>query len=198
MSVYQTTVSESSFLLESDGYVVGTFIDDPALRYQLEGGVVAAGQATPLYGGLPITLTVVAPNSQGGSSGLGETVTGATAEANVDGWCVFNQAAAGLISAFSNVPLYYASQSINYVRVGSGLRVVLPVNPSAINTIAGGGANQAIYWDYTNKRVDVTGTGALGYQIVALNSNSKTITYAAGPPITANWAGGGSVIVVRV
>jgi hypothetical protein len=196
---YGTTVSESSFLVQSDGFVVGTFIDNPGLRYTLEGGVVGSSQTTPLYGGLPLTNTVTAPGSNGGgSSGLGETVVAATAESNIDSWCVFNQASAGIISGTSNVPLYYAGQSVNFVRQGSGLWIVLPVNPAAVNTIAGGASNQAIYWDYTNKRVDVTGTGALGFQIIALNSNSKTVTYSAGPPIVANWNGSGSVIVVRV
>jgi hypothetical protein len=196
--MYATTVSKNSFLLQSDGFVAGTFIDDPAKRYQLEGGVVGSGQTTPLYGGLPLTNTVTAPGSGGASSGLGEAVVAATALANIDSWCVFNQAAAGVISATSNVPLYYAGQSINYVRVGSGLWVVLPVKPADVNTLAGGASNQAIYWDYTNNYVAATGTGALGYQIISLNTNSKTVTYAAGPPITANWAAGGSVIVVRV
>jgi hypothetical protein len=196
--MYATSVSRSSFLLQSDGFVAGTFIDDPAKRYQLEGGVVGAAQTTPLYGSLPLTLTVTAPTSSGASSGLGESAVAATAVANIDAWCVFNQASAGLISATSNVPLYYAGQSLNFVRVGSGLWVVLPVKAADVNTLAGGASNQAIYWDYTNNWVAAAGTGALGLQIISLNTNSKTITYVAGPPITANWAGGGSVIVVRV
>ena len=196
--MYATSVSRSSFLLQSDGFVAGTFIDDPANRYQLEGGVVGAAQTTPLYGSLPLTLTVTAPTSSGASSGLGESAVAATAVANIDAWCVFNQASAGLISATSNVPLYYAGQSLNFVRVGSGLWVVLPVKAADVNTLAGGASNQAIYWDYTNNWVAAAGTGALGLQIISLNTNSKTITYVAGPPITANWAGGGSVIVVRV
>lgn len=196
--MYATTVSENSFLLQSDGYVAGTFIDNPGLRYTLEGGVVGSGQTTPLYGGRPLTNTNVTPGAGGSSSGLGESVVAATAVANITSWAVFNQASAGVISATSNVPLYYAGQSINYVRVGSGLWVVLPVKAADVNTIAGDASNVAIYWDYTNNWVAASGTGALGYQIISLNTNSKIVTYAAGPPITANWTGSGSVIVVRV
>jgi hypothetical protein len=76
--------------------------------------------------------------------------------------------------------------------------LVLPVNPADVDTIASGASNQAIFWDYTNKWVAASGTGALGLQILTLNTNSKTVTYAAGPPIVANWNGSGSVIVVRV
>ncbi len=193
---YALSNSESSFLLQSDGFVAGTFLDNPANRYQLEGGVVGSAQAPPLWGGIPVTLEVPAPGPGGASSGLGSSVIAATTTAtNLDGFVVFNQASAGVITASSNVPLYPANTSVNFIRLGCGLWLVLPVNPTAVNTIAGGGSNQAIYWDYTNNRVDVTGTGALGLQIIALNTNSKTVTYSGGD---ATWTSGGSVIVVRV
>ncbi len=192
---YATSNVQDSFLLQTDGFVQGTFLDNPAFRYTLEGGIVSASQATPLWGGLPITLDVPAPGSGGSSSGLGSTILGATAETNIDGWLMLNQASAGVITASSNSPLYPSSTSANYVRSGSGLWIVLPVNPAAVNTIAGGGANQAIYWNFTSNYVDTTGTGALGVQIIALNTNSKTITYNSGTG-AANWSTG-SVIVVR-
>ncbi len=194
---YAMTNSQDSFLLQTDGFVQGVFLDDPALRYELEGGLVGSGQTIPLWGGLPISLAVVAPTQGGASSGLGQIITAATAEGNIDGWCVFNQASAGVISPSSNVPLYPKNTSANFIRAGCGLSLVLPVNPAAVNTIAGGASNQAIYWDYTNNRVDVSGTGALGLQIVALNTNSKTVSYDSGTGF-ANWVNTGSVIVVRV
>ena len=192
--MYQTTVANNTFLLNTDGFIVGTLYGKFPDRYAIEGGVVASTQATPLYGGLPLTLAVTAPTIQG-SSGLGERATLATAQTNIDGWSVFDQGAAGIISGFSNVPLYYANTSINFVRSGF---LVLPVNPAAVNTIAGGASNQNIFWNFTQNYVDITGTGALGFQIIALSTNSKTVTYAAGPPITANWNGSGSVIVVKI
>lgn len=192
--MYQTTVANNTFLLNTDGFIVGTLYGKFPDRYAIEGGVVASTQATPLYGGLPLTLAVTAPTIQG-SSGLGERATLATAQTNIDGWSVFDQGAAGIISGFSNVPLYYANTSINFIRSGF---LVLPVNPAAVNTIAGGASNQAIFWNFTQNYVDITGTGALGFQIIALSTNSKTVTYAAGPPITANWNGSGSVIVVKI
>ena len=192
--MYQTTVANNTFLLNTDGFIVGTLYGKFPDRYAIEGGVVASTQTTPLYGGLPLTLAVTAPTIQG-SSGLGERATLATAQTNIDGWSVFDQGAAGIISGFSNVPLYYVNTSINFVRSGF---LVLPVNPAAVNTIAGGASNQAIFWNFAQGYVDITGTGALGYQIIALSTNSKTVTYAAGPPITANWNGSGSAIVVKL
>jgi hypothetical protein len=197
LAPYVMTNSQESFLLQTDGFVQGVFLDDPALRYQLEGGVVVSTQTIPLWGGLPISLAVVAPGAGGASSGLGQVIAAATAEGNIDGWCVFNQASAGVITPSSPVPLFSASTSANFIRAGCGLSLVLPVNPTAVNTIAGGASNQAIYWDYTNNRVDTSGTGALGLQILALNTNSKTVTYTSGTGF-ATWNNAGSVIVVRV
>ena len=73
-----------------------------------------------------------------------------------------------------------------------------PTTGTAVNTIAGQGSNFPIYWNFTQNYVDVTGSGALGLQIIGLSINSLGVTYAAGPPITANFTGGASVIVVRV
>ncbi len=193
---YQTTNAQHSFLLQTDGFVAGTFLDNPAFRYTLEGGVVSSSQSTALYGGLPVTLDVPATGAGGSSSGLGSTILAATAETNIDAFCVFNQASAGVITASSNVPLYPSNTSANFVRLGSGLWLVLPVNPTAVNTIAGGGANQAIYWNFVSNYVDVTGTGALGLQIVAVNTNSKIVSYNSGTG-EANWTTG-SVVIVRV
>lgn len=195
---YTTTNITDSFQLLSDGFVQGTYQPSPPGQYYLEGGVVASTQSTPIYGGLPISLAVTAPGTGGVSSGLGQAATVAVSEATIDGWCVFNQASAGVITSSSNVPLYSAGQSINFVRVGSGLWVVLPVKSDDVATIAGGASNQAIYWDFTNNWVAASGSGALGYQIIALNTNSLIVNYAAGPPITANWKASSPVILVRV
>jgi hypothetical protein len=194
---YATSVSQSSFLLQTDGFVQGVFLDSPTTRYALEGGYVAASQATPIWGGLPLSIVVPAPGAGGSSSNLGAAVTLATALANIDGWSLLNQSSAGVITSTSPSPLYPSGASINFGRVGSGMLVCLPVNPAAVNTIASGASNQAIYWNYTNNYVDVTGTGALGLQIYALNTNSKTISYNTGTG-AASWVNGGSVIVVRI
>lgn len=193
---YSTTNSTNSFLLDSDGFMSGVFLDNPANRYALEGGIIASTQATPLWGGLPITALVATPGV-GGSSGLGSTIQAATALSNLDGFAVFNQGSAGVISSSSNVPLYAASSSINFIRNGCGLWLPLPVKTADLATIEGGGANQAIYWDYTNNWVTVSsmGGGALGYQIIAVNTNSKIPSYSASQ---ANWVAGSNVIIVRI
>ena len=134
---YATSVSQSSFLLQTDGFVQGVFLDSPTTRYALEGGYVAASQATPIWGGLPLSIVVPAPGAGGSSSNLGAAVTLATALANIDGWSLLNQSSAGVITSTSPSPLYPSGASINFGRVGSGMLVCLPVNPAAVNTSYG-------------------------------------------------------------
>ena len=197
LNPYLTTVSNFSFLLQTDGFVQGVFLDDPAKRYNLEGGFVAASQSTPIWGGLPLSLNVPAPGSGGASSGLGPAATVATTAANIDAWCVLNQASAGVITASSNAPLYVSGGSLNFARVGCGLLLCLPVNPAAVNTLAGGASNPTIYWNFANNYVDIAGTTPLGLQVYALNTNSKVISYSSVTGF-ANWAAGGSIIIVRI
>ena len=193
---YALTNSQNSFNLQSDGFYAGVFLDSPPGRYYLEGGQVGNGQTTPLYGGLPITALVPTPGPGGSSSSLGSTINLATAEGNVDGFTVFNQGSAGVITGSSNVPLYPANASVNFARIGCGLWLALPVKADDVDTLAGAGSNTAIYWDYTNNWVAAAGTGALGLQIITLNTNSMIVDYD-GTAKTANWTAG-PVIVVRL
>ena len=38
---------------------------------------------------------------------------------------------------------YYNDTSANFIRVGCGLRLVLPINPTAVATLTGEGSNTA-------------------------------------------------------
>lgn len=194
---FVTTTSQNSFQVQTDGFIQGFFQDSPVTRYALEGGVVSASQATPIWGGLPLTLTVPAPGLLGSSSGIGPAATVATTAATIDAWCCLNQAAAGIITANSTSPLYTSGSSLNFGRVGCGMLLALPINPQAVNTLANAQTNIPIFWDFVNNRVDVVGATPLGLQIYTLNTNSKTIAFNATTGF-ATWVSGGSVVVVRI
>src|ERR1700761_4106425 len=145
----QTTGAAGAFILSTDGFVQGTFLDDPAMRYQLEGGYVASSQSTPLWGGLPITLSVPAT---GTPNALGSGAVIAASLAGINGWTLFNQASAGILTSSSNVPLYASGMSINFARPGSLLRIVLKINPADVNALVGAAPSVSLYWDPTNLR----------------------------------------------
>lgn len=190
-----TTGFSGTFRVSTDGYVVGTFLDDPNNRYNLEGGVVSSSQSTPLWGGLPVTLAVPTP---GTSAALGPAMVAAGSLAAINAWTLFNQSAAGIITPGSNVPLFASGTSLNFARPGSNLRIVLPVYASDVNGLEGAAPNVALYWDPTNLRLTSTAGsnyGPLPIQLEFLNTSSKTVVYSSG---LANWAYDGSVAVVRI
>lgn len=190
-----TTGFTGNFLVSTQGYVVGTFLPDPANRYNLEGGVVSASQATPLWGGLPVTLAVPNPGSP---SVVGPAMVAAASLSGINAWTLFDQSAAGMILPGSNVPLYPSGQSLNFARPGSNLRIVLPLYASDVNGLEGAAPNVALYWDPTNNRLTTTSGGNYGplpIQLEFLDTASKTVNYASS---VANWAINSSVAVVRI
>ena len=195
----QTTGVPDSFLLLTDGFVAGTFLDDPAVRYQLEGGVVSSSQSTPLWGGLPLTLGIPALGGGGASSGLGPTVVAAASNAAINAWCLFNQAANGIIAPGSNVPQYGSGMTVNFARPGSNMRIVLPVVSSLVNTLIGQEPNYQVSWDFTNNRIMAYsgGVGALPVQIEFVNTNSKIVSYNSGTGQTT-WTDNAAVAVCRI
>lgn len=193
-----TTGISDAFVVDTGGYVQGTFLDDPANRYNLEGGIVASAQTAPIWGGLPLTLAVPAPdsNAQGPSVTVASTLTG------IHAWALFNQAAAGIITPSSNVPLYSSGMSVNFARPNSNLRIVLPVeNSTVLDSLSGDAPNVDLYWDTTNNCLTTTsGAGYLGplpIQLEFLSATSKTVSYNSGTGI-ATWQPAGSAAVVRI
>lgn len=190
-----TTGAASTFLVETDGFVQGTFFDDPAMRYQLEGGYVAAAQAHVVWGGLPLSLTV----PQLTQNALGPACALATTNAGIEAWCVFNQAAAMIVTPSSTVPTAGAGMSINFVRPGSLLRLALQIDPAITNSLVGGATNQQVSWDFTNNRIMAYSSvvGALPVQIEFVNTNSKVVVYNSGTG-AVTWNDAGPCAVVRI
>jgi hypothetical protein len=191
-----TTGVSGAFLISTDGYVQGTFLDDPAQRNQLEGGQVASSQSTPLWGGLAVALAlpaVVGQNAQGPS------VTAAGSLGAIAGWTLFNQASAGIITPSSNVPLYSSGMSVNFARPGSLLRICVAVeNTTVLNALTSAAPGVSLYWDPVNLCITNSASGNYGplpVQLEALSATSKTVTYSAG---NANWNDAGPAAIIRI
>jgi len=166
------------------------------MRTQLEGGQVGAGVSQPLWGGLAISLNVqgVGQNSQG------STVVPATSAGTIDGWTLFNQASAGIITPSSQVPLYAAGASINFARNGSLLRVAVALESTTIlNTLADAAANVPLYWDPVNLCITTSASSTYALpasaQLLGLSATSKTVTYSGG---NATWNAAGPAAIIRI
>jgi hypothetical protein len=191
-----TTGAANSFLLQTQGYVQGTFLDDPAMRYQLEGGYVSSSQDTPLFGGLPISLAV----ADVGANQLGPACAAAGSLAEINAWCLFNQASAGIITGSSPVPTYSSGMSVNFARPGSLLRIVVPVHSTVIDSLQAAAPNVDLYWDPTNLYLTTSSSstyGPLPVQLEFLDVNSKVVV-VSGSPTTYTWNPAGAVCVIRI
>lgn len=191
-----TTNISNGFVTSTEGYVQGFFLDDPSMRTQLEGGIVGSGVSQPLWGGQAVALNV-----QGvGVNAQGSVLVPSTSAGTIDGWTLFNQGMAGIITPSSNVPLYAAGASINFARVGSLLRIAVAVeNTTILNALANAAANVALYWDPTNLCITNSSGGnyalPAGTQLMALSATSKIVTYSGG---NANWNNAGPAAIIRI
>jgi hypothetical protein len=182
-----TTNIAAGFLVDTEGYVQGFAQDDPAMRFQWEGAQV--GGSTTLWGGLAVTV-----NLQGVDTGqVGSLIVPATSLSSINGWTIFNQSMAGIITPSSNVPQYAVGSSLNIARPGSLARIVVAVeNSTILNALADAESNVDLYWDATNLCVTNSSGGNYGplpVQLIALSAKGKTI-YSNGGNLNWTVSGG--------
>lgn len=182
-----TTNAAGLFSTNSNGLTQGDAFADPAVKFALAGGVVAAGATSPIWGGQPISESIPAASTQPGAGILGSTINNATALANTTGIAVVNQAFQGITTPQSNAPTFSAGMSVNYYRFGSGARIPLRINPALVS-LDGGLVTQQVSWDYTNNWITTyDGTNAFPVKILSIStSGNKSVAYSA-VANTANW-----------
>lgn len=197
-SPFATYTATGTFGVQSQGYIQGTAIPNPAYRTKLASGVVSSTSSVPLYGGYAVTESLPATTNTANSL-LGNVIApAATTGANIQAFVVFNQAHNGVISTGNDVPLYDKNTTVNYYRVGSGAEIILKIDPTFAATLLSGTVSPELYWDFTNQQLVGSGTGALKFTLASSGiqiGNSKTITYSSG---AASWSSTGSVARVII
>lgn len=152
-----TSNAPGSFGVSSVGLIQGMAYPDPATRYALVQGVVAAGETIPMWGGVAV-FEDVAPGGGGlnragvlgGDIGRATTVTGGSKP--ILGFSVFDQAYGMINSPQSPVQLAAAGQSANYYRLGSGARIAVAADPN-LTALRGGLVNPNVSWDFVNEQL---------------------------------------------
>lgn len=179
-----TTNAGGLFNTQSQGYVQGDAAADPAVKFALASGLYDTSNTSPIWGGMPLSELVPAltTSSVPGTGVLGGKILLATSTVtDITGFCVVNQAQAGLTSPQSPAQVYEPGMSVNFYRIGSGARIPLRVNPAAVSTIEGGAVNVQFYWNWANNWITVTNTDyALPASFKLLNispSGNKTVSY---------------------
>lgn len=182
---YVTSNATGSFNATSAGYIQGLALDDPAIRNELAGGILASTETLPMWGGVGISELIpgLAGNPSpvlGGSIGRATTLT-AQATGQLTGFSVFNQNHSAVNSPQSPVPLTGSGGQVNFYRLGSGIRIPVAIDTSLVS-LEGGLITQLVSWDFVNQRL-------IPYSVTY---PATTITGAA----WANTAGGQTTFTV--
>lgn len=168
-----TTNAAGSFGVQSDGFIQGVALDDPANRFNLASGTVAATETKPLWGGLPVAELLPGVNS----SPRGSTIRRAASLAELEGFTVFNQAHNGLTTPQSPVPLYASGMSVSFYRLGSNMRVPLKASAQVVALgTAGASVKTPLAWDFVNNQVTTAAAAAFSGSDIA----TTAVTYSNG------------------
>jgi hypothetical protein len=188
----------------------GMAMDDPAMRNQLTGGLLAESETIPMFGGIPITESIPAPVTVGTQTftmdpALNTIVTRATTAANMTGISVFNQNHAALNTPQSQVPQSLSGMIVMLYRFGSLARIPLAADPALIATLAGIIISPtALLWDATNQWITSAAAGGAGIalpvatKLIGFNAgNSMTVVY---DPVTgySNWNRQGNAVLLQI
>jgi hypothetical protein len=183
---YLQTNAAGMFTIESDGFVVGTAMPDPAARFALSGGWLASTETLPMFGGIaigesvpqerpPVTRTDIA---------LGGIIKRSTAYTDLTGFSVFDQNYAAVNTPQSPVPTVGSGGLVNFYRLGSGARVALAIDPTLIS-LEGGLITQQVSWDFTNQKIIAFATTALNVRILAVKASGCMVpVYTSGTGFT--------------
>jgi hypothetical protein len=184
---YGTTNAQGSFSVQSAGYVQGVYQDEPALRYSLATGTLSASATGPIWGGMAISESI-APVS-GYDRTQGGTIVAATAQSNLTGFSVFNNAYAWPASPQSPVPTAGAAgMTIPFFRMGSGLRIPVAMDPSLVS-LDGSLITTQVSWDFNNQVLQPFDAATATYSVTSATSSFSggvytiAIVMAAASPV---------------
>lgn len=178
-----TTNAQGTFNISSTGFVQGMFMDDPATRNELAGGVLATTETLPMWGGVGINETIN-PNGTGlvPAGNLGGFITRATnvtagAVGELTGFSVFNQAYGMVISAGNPVPLAGSGMQVMFFRLHSNARVIVAAAP-AIVALETSSVGTQVSWDYVNQQL-------IPFVAAYATANVQSATYTSSTGILA-------------
>jgi len=192
---YVVTNVQDGFSVQSQGYWQGDLLDDPAGRYQLSAGVVAATETLPMWGGIAVFEKTTANAVDGGAAPL---IGRAASAATFAGFSVFNGSYSLPTTPQSPVPMGSPGNSFNFVRAGTKNRVVVKAG-TAILALVGTDNPQTFGWDATAQELVASGAGDFDFDatLLAVTSNGATVTYD-GVTGFATWNTTGTVAVILI
>lgn len=171
-----------SFNITTSGYIQGTALDQPAIRYSLAGGILATTESLPMWGGVGIselipggaTYPVKALGPRVGRA----TTTTANSAGVLTGISVFDQDHAMINTPESPVPLAASGMQVNYYRLGSGARIAVACSPNLVN-LEGQITTTKVAWDFTNQQLEPYISTTISSGTYTSGSGAVSLTTAA-------------------
>lgn len=194
------TGTQNSFLLQTQGYVQGLTQDDPVSRMFLSAGIVGSGVTQPVWGGMAIAANVGGAATNG--NGVPNITLTVATTTQINGFTVFDQAISMIQTPGNTVPVAVAGQSAAFYTFGSNARIPLPVASAAFTALSTDPLNVTLYWDTSALNITVTSnanTIALPstVQVLAVDSNSKGVSYNAGTGVVS-WLQGQNMALIKI
>lgn len=192
------TSAAGMFTIESDGYIAGTAMPDPATRFALAGGILASTETLPMFGGVAIGENIPTERSTAPATptrpdvALGGSIIRAAAEAGHTGFSVFDQNYSAINTPQSPCPSVGPGGLVNFYRFGSGARVCLPITASLV-TLEGTLITSQVSWDYTNQIIIAFATTALPVKILNIKSTNCMIPVYSSATGFVTWNYNGAV-----
>ena len=190
---FVTTNAAGLFAVSADGLWQGSFMDDPAIRNELAGGILASAETLPMWAGVAIYEKVSATGTNVTGNTVGRaTVQSATNATGLVGFTVSAQQANGLTSPQSPVPQLASGMGVNFFRLGSGARIVVACDTAIVSAIETGIVTAQYSWDYTNQKlVAYDSTAALPIKVLQVQAPARTVSYNSGTG-AATWVDTGN------
>ncbi len=196
-----TTSASGTFGDSTLGYTAGSLWPNAASRNFLRTGFIDASVTGLVYGGVGITTKT--PSAA--SPMLGPTLTLATAAANLTGFAVWDQSAAGIQTPQSPVPLFSPGMSISFVEFGMGQCIALPMSAANAANLLGVANNTQLTWDYTNQVLlpfttgAVPGPSTLSAKIIDVQIGNSIVVVPNEPGAgQAEWNFAGATVVIQI
>jgi len=167
----QTSNAAGGFSVQSDGYIQGFAMDDPAIRNELSMGSLLGTESLPMWGGVAIAEYL----KSGNGNALGNDIARATLLANITGFSVFNQAHGFINTPQSQVPTAGAGQSIPFYRLGSKARIAVACEPSLVS-LNGGLVTPQVSWDFNNQRLQAYNAATATVSLTSLTASYDATT----------------------
>ncbi len=166
------TTAAGMFGIESDGFIVGTAMPDPAARFALSGGYLAQTETLPMFGGVAISENIPVEQSAPPTHpdvSLGGRIVRAAGYPTLTGFSVFDQNYAAVNTPQSPVPVVSPSGLVNFYRLGSGARVALAIDPALIS-LEDQIITSQVSWDFVNQKIVAFATTALNVRVLQVKS----------------------------